>query len=276
MASAALFVDLDGETFTVTFNRGWRLVRESTIDRWRTPAERAKFLGHGVLAEHAADLAEVGDQAVAVDAQRQLERLTAFEPQAWIAPVPRLAHVRQVDRDVDARHRGQLPHEFGVLAQAEAPESLPAGHDVALRSGQIDGYDEAGHSATDGMPAVQWIAAEVVDQSSRYILLVGGQPLHLRPVNPGVRVDNAHDLRNPRARRRHSVTRAAVPSDVEMRGSVARCELLPIGVSAEHIQDDGDLILLDEVAEFGTHIPLWLGATGDAPSNSWSTSDDKA
>ena len=43
----------------------------------------------------------------------------------------------------------------------------------ALRSGQIDGYDEAGHSATDGMLAVQWIAAEVVDQSSRYILLDG-------------------------------------------------------------------------------------------------------
>ncbi|MFS8097392.1 hypothetical protein LFM09_09645 [Lentzea alba] len=65
------------------------------------------------------------------------------------------------------------------------------------------------------------------------------------------------------------MTRAAVPSDVEMRGSVARCELLPIGVSAERIQDNGDLILLlGEVAEFGTHIPPWLGAASDAPSNS--------
>ncbi|WP_179953722.1 hypothetical protein [Lentzea guizhouensis] len=54
-----------------------------------------------------------------------------------------------------------------------------------------------------------------------------------------------------------------------MRGSVAGCELLPIGVSAERVQDGGDLILLvGEVAEFGTHIPPWLGVSGDAPSNS--------
>jgi uncharacterized protein (TIGR04141 family) len=42
-----------------------------------------------------------------------------------------------------------------------------------LRVGHVDGYDEHGHSSSDNMPALQWLAAEVDLEQGRHILLDG-------------------------------------------------------------------------------------------------------
>lgn len=284
VASAALFVDLDGETFAVTFNQGWRLVRESTIDRgfgidfavrvvdddeirhvtrWALSAKsrvdrNVVPSGQGLwsfgLREHAELVRQLTAMARVditvnlthmrktryrrnprlrlecgeslklplsvhgdglISDLREISRVLREHPVSeelgplrWVRRVSNRDERREeLDSTVVTMLAEPTPSlgEVGIAYPAkyfDGPEvhrckgilngtaidtddltlnhlasplrDIPAAARLqALRSGQIDGYDEAGHSTTDGMPAVQWIAAEVVNPSGRYILLDG-------------------------------------------------------------------------------------------------------
>ncbi|WP_176929966.1 DUF6119 family protein [Lentzea albidocapillata] len=284
VASAAVFVDVDGTIYVVTFNHGWRLIRDSRVNRafgidfavrvvdddeiqqltrWALSSKsrvdrNAVPSGQGLwsfgLREHAELVRELVAKARA-DLPVQLTHLRpkphrrnpwlrlecrdglklplsvegtglvadlreinkvlaeypvvdALAPLQWVKRVPAGDERREVLELAVAEllaGNGTIGGEVGISYPAkyfEGPDvhcyrgsingtvidtdeltlehisrplhlAPPQTRLSSLRSGHIDGYDEHGKSSSDGMSALQWIAAEVNLNQGRHILLDG-------------------------------------------------------------------------------------------------------
>jgi hypothetical protein len=253
VASAALFVDLDGETFAVTFNQGWRLVRESTIDRgfgidfavrvvdddeirhvtrWALSAKsrvdrNVVPSGQGLwsfgLREHAELVRQLTAMArvditvnlthmrktryrrnprLRLECGESLKLPLSVHGDGLISDLREISRVLREHpvseelgplrwvRRVSNRDERREALDSAVVAMLAEPEPALGEVGVAYPAKYFDGPEVHHYKGTlngtaidtddltlnhlaDGMPAVQWIAAEVVDQSSRYILLDG-------------------------------------------------------------------------------------------------------
>ena len=284
VAAAAIFVRVDEATFAITFNQGWRFVRDSRIDRgfgidfavrvaddeeiqqvtrWALSAKarvdrNAVPGGQGLwsfgLREHAELVRQLTAKARAdlpvrlthmrpkahrrnprlrlecadgvklplsvegigmVADLREINRILrefpvspALEPLRWVRRVATGATERdelnlavadmlvnpdsgcgEIGISYPAKyfdgpdvHRykgaiGDAPIDTDELTLSDLAiglrDRLPEMRLQALQAGHIDGYDEEGRASSEGMSALQWIAAEVDIDESRHVLLDG-------------------------------------------------------------------------------------------------------